>query len=54
MPRILCPPSIPIGATIEVYGVLCIVIAHHDFGTLTAQAPDGRCWRVTGLPFASR
>ena len=35
-------------------GQLGIIIAVYGTGTMDVEMPDGRCYRVTGLPFARR
>lgn len=40
-----------IGDRMTVHGHDCVIVAVYKFGTLDVEAPDGRRWRVTGLPF---
>lgn len=40
-----------IGQTVTVYGMLCTIYRIHPFGTMDVEAPDGRCFRVTGYGF---
>ena len=30
---------------------VCIIIAVHAAGTIDVQAKNGKCYRITGLPF---
>lgn len=39
------------GQMINVRGVMCKIVKLRPLGTLDAQAPDGRTFRVSGLPF---
>lgn len=43
-----------VGDWCTVYGVRCVIIAVRPFGTIDVEAPDGRCWRVSGLAFLGR
>jgi hypothetical protein len=40
-----------VGQHVTVRGLDCIIIRVYSAGTLDAQAPDGRCFRLTGLNF---
>lgn len=40
-----------IGQIVTVYGMACRIYRIREFGTVDVEAPDGRCFRVSGLPF---
>lgn len=40
-----------VGMRMTVRGMLCTIIKVHPLGTVDVEAPNGRNYRVTGLPF---
>jgi len=40
-----------LGQTITVRGVRCTILKLRPFGTLDVVTPEGRAFRVTGLPY---
>jgi len=40
-----------VGQTVKMRGLHCLVIAVRDFGTIDIEAPNGKCFRLSGLGF---
>ncbi len=43
-----------VGDLVDVRGVTCTITRVHTLGTIDVEAPDGRCYRLTGLLFYDR